>query len=280
MKLTELTSDPPKFLIYGGFGTGKTAFTETLGKDLKILDLDLGAKTGLRLVDKWQSTRMEVDVEPFKEPDSLSTQAWTNFKTRLIAISTSCMQKAFPFKCLAIDSLSAMGDAALKYILQNNGQKTPRIQDWGLAMSEVEQMLYIVRSLPLVVVVCAHDQSEEVDEQTQVKLSVIGRKLIPKVPAYFDEVYYAKVLQLSGGIRQFSLQTRSTPSIPARSRLSVPNPFSMDLGFKALLSSGGFDLETFKSPLENKPTTSVGAGTSAVSVVQKGPSSTPTTVSK
>lgn len=254
MKLSELEQKPPKVLEYGPFGGGKTAFLETLGKDLQLLDVDDGAITGLQGVkDPLTSKRQEIDVVQFLEKDPLQPSVFGDVKTKLLGVSAECARGTYKFKAIGLDSLTSLSDHCIRYVLRNQGKavgSSPVLQDWGMIILELKNLLIILRSLPLVVVLVAHDTSETVDNNVQKMISVNGRKLPEEIPTFFDEVLHFKVRDLGGGKKIYAIQTVSTSSVPARSRHGIADGFDTSRGMVEMFKTIGFDFEKFQSPFE------------------------------
>ena len=252
MKVSEMTEGlPPKILIYGPPGTGKTAFAMTAGASAQLLDLDKGWTTARSLKDAFTARRQEVDVLGFYEDDPKKALAFVRCKTKLMEIAELCYQGKYPFKVLVVDSLTALSEFALRFIMGNSGGiyypatgalRPPEIQHWGLAISEVSNFLLILRSLPIAVVLIAHSHRDQMVEaggnkQDIIEVAVFGKNLPSKVPAYFDEVLFSKVVEEGGGKRDFVLQTQPTSIVQARTRSQIPDRYSMRGGLPSLLET-------------------------------------------
>lgn len=248
MKLSEIPPKPPKFLFYGPFGGGKTAFAETLGKDLQLLDVDQGAITGLRFQDFHTSLRKEIDVIPFPNPGL----AFTDLQSKLISIINDCNNGTYPFKAVCLDSLTSLSDVCRRQVMRNSGKTEMNIGLWGISIDQMESIVLNLRSLPIVVILVAHETSELVDNSVQKQISIYGKNLPNKIPTYFDEVLYFASRDLGGGKSAYTIQSKSSPSIPVRTRHGVSDGFQTSLGMKELLSQIGFNFDKFLSPLEAK----------------------------
>ncbi len=259
MKLSEMKPKKRKILIYGKAGVGKTALLMTLGERLQMLDLDDGVYTGVKLEDEWKSERMKVDILQCLETKHDKATAFAAAKDALIKIANKCnaspcqqatppgtklidMPKlpdtgAYDYDYLGIDTYTGLADAAVRYVLSNSGilGKAPKIQHWGLAFIELEGFLTILRSLPLTVFLICHEQTSIVDEETKVELATPGQKLQAKIPRYFDEIWYMKVMHKAQNKRARVLQTQPTPSILARTRSSLEDGLDTCIGMKAIL---------------------------------------------
>lgn len=94
--------------------------------------------------------------------------------------------------CVALDSLSGIGIMSMKLV---GGDKPIFDQgEWGIAMGRVESIVTLLNfSCPCHVIVNAHEEREpnEITGGQDIMVSVPGKKLAPKVPRYFDDVFYA-----------------------------------------------------------------------------------------
>lgn len=245
-KLKDLKRTPPKILLYGVAGTGKTAFALTGGSLVEVMDFDQGLTTGLTLDDDFKSARGEVEVSSFLDTKPSVATAFSTAKAHLLKIANLANAGKYEPKILVIDSLTSMADAALRYILANSTAVKVEIQHWGLAFTEIENFLNVARSMPVVLVLIAHVMSVEVDEQVKEQIDIPGKKLPNKVTRYFDEIWYAKVRNLPQNKRDYLLQTKPTSSILCRSRNGIEDGLSMNLGLIKILEKMGysFDKET------------------------------------
>lgn len=242
-KLSEVKIKPPKILLYGDVGTGKTAFTLTLGDRLQVLDMDEGTLTGVTLDDKFRSRRLEVDVVSCPDPDPNKATAFGCGKAHVLKVANQAVRKAYPYDAFAIDSLTALADHAVRMVMVNSGMagKNPQIQHWGLAFNEIENILTVARSIPGVFILIAHAMNIEIDGNTKKEIAIPGKSLPNKIARYFDEIWFAKVQNKAGGKQAFTIQTKSTASIVARSRLNIPDGIDMSLGLEEILKQGGYE---------------------------------------
>lgn len=247
MKLTEAVKQtPPKILLFGQAGTWKSTFSTTWGSKSQVLDLDKGLKSALMVKDKWTEERHKIDVVPCYSINPTSPSAFETAKRAIFKISQDCAINVYPFKILIIDSLTALGEESLRMILRNGGKidasgKILEItqREWGLAINELENLLTVLRSLPIVVIVIAHELVQDVDQVTRIKAWALGSKLPDKLPTYFDEVWYARVTG-QGDQAKGILQTRATSNVLARSRGCLKDMWEMNQGLEATLKEIGY----------------------------------------
>jgi len=62
MKLSDIKTKPPKILLIGNYGSGKTCFATTGGKYVQVIDLDEGLISAKTLKDNFTETRSEIDI--------------------------------------------------------------------------------------------------------------------------------------------------------------------------------------------------------------------------
>jgi hypothetical protein len=249
--LKDIQLKAPKILIYGAFGTGKTALAMTLGKRLQLLDFDDGVVTGAGIHDKFLEARMSVDIKQFLETEPGRALAFIKGKAAILDIVNQCNKKTYPFQALCLDSLTTMFEAAMRYILGSSGKLSsidrpvipPEIQHWGLAFNEITQVLLYLRTLPIPVVLIAHQQKDMVDGQSMVEVAIPGKNMPDKIPGYFDEVWYMKS-QTIGKNTSYVVQTLSTTNTRARTRYGIPDNTDVSIGLEALLNKMGYRFPT------------------------------------
>jgi len=244
MKLSEIPSTPPKILLYGPLGSGKTGLALSGGKKVQLIDLDMGVKTGLTLKDDWAKARMEADVIPCYEDNPSRAYAYLKFKGYLEAIAQECTKGTYPFKVLAIDSLTNWHEFCMRSILANSGQlgKPPQLQHWGLRDVEFLNTLILLKSLPICVIVTAHQAYTEVDSETVINPDLPGKRLPNNMWSKFDEVLYMKPRLMPQGKILFAVRNTSTSGITVRTRSNFPDNFNASSGLAALLKLIGYEI--------------------------------------
>lgn len=255
MKLEELKLGPPRVLMYGEVGSGKTAFALTVGERGFVCDFDNGLRSGLSIKDKFSEARRKVEVRQFLEenPETKAT-AWLAFKSFVRSLPQAIAEKRFTQKVLVIDSLTVMMDCALRFVLANHGGslgRAPQIQEWGLSYTEVKNVLAALMALPLAIVLIAHDQfktyrvygeGSDTEDLLRISLAVTGKNTDKELFRFFDEIWYCRGVPIEKGGTRFVFQTNPTGSITARSRSSLPPVVDMSLGLPEVFKLMGFNL--------------------------------------
>jgi hypothetical protein len=252
MKLSEAQVPTPKILLYGPPGGGKTVLASSLGEGCCYLDLDLNISSAKTTVDPLREERLKIDWFPYVDENPLKPARWGRFKSKVLELLNAAEQKKLQYKSVVIDSLTSAGDASLKNVLFSSGMiasdgslKTksggPELSHWGLAMTELETILIWLKSMPIPVVVVAHQEMKALSEnQNVIELSVIGSKLAPKVPGYFNEVWYLSPKVESGGKISYNIRTKHTGQILARSTSNLPEIVDAKQGMWKIFETMGY----------------------------------------
>ena len=255
MKLSEIDLRPPKILLMGQYGTGKTALACTLGEYCQVLDLDEGLLTCLTFEDKFQETRSKIDIVPCYETKTFTPNAFHNVAQTVADIHSQCKKGTYPFKALVIDGLTNLTNFAMDYVLYNSGMikpdysnssnfsakgkllTAPGVHHWGARDALLQRFLMYLKALPIVVVLIAHTMITTLDDVSIITLACKGQKFPPEVPGNFSEVWRTYVRA-----KKFVIQTKSTPIFPARTRANLETDIEQDLGMIEILKKCGYDI--------------------------------------
>lgn len=272
------TDKVTKLLLMGDSGAGKTGSLASLaseGFNIRMLDLEAGAPILKSVISSEKSIYKKESAqrfsiltltETFKEANGrlIPTSAkvwpntvkflgnWTDGELKLGSILTWGENDV-----LVIDSLTALGTAAMNYHLSQNGRlgSIPAGNEWrrdiGMAQQMVENLLAMLAdgNVKCNVIVISH--VTYVDEQNPMQPTMpgesavrigfpssIGKALSPKIPRYFNSVLLART---DIGNKRF-IFTKPQGQIPAKSQapLQVKDKYPLETGlaeyFKAVRS--------------------------------------------
>lgn len=246
MKLSEIQSVPPKILLWGLAGSGKTCLTTTLGDQLELINCDPNIRSAVMFSDGFSGQRKAVEIIANAAADK-PEYGFTRIKNRVYDIHSEISKGSYKQKVVCLDSLTSLGELAMKGVMGNAGKLNdikklpiPTMPEWGLGIGEVENILALLVSLPIAVVIIAHQLRVEIDENTKMIPWALGSKLPDKLPRMFTEIWYSKVSRTANGDK-FFVQPKSTSSILARSTcLTEDQPHEQ--GMKSLLEKVGYKL--------------------------------------
>jgi hypothetical protein len=265
-KLSEiqLTLPPPKILLWGEAGCGKTALAATFGDGMQFIALENRLPVCYNLNDNWKSNRMSVDLFDAIEPDPIGGAiTFPRVKQRLLEMVNQGSAKKLtfadgkPVKAVGVDTLTTLVEAAKRYVLYNVGKlgkgmiKSNEPKDalknnlsqgeWGLIITEVEQCLQLIRSLSVPVILLAHKQNVLTETgSTRYEIDVPTKSLPTTVPRMFDEIWYMETAFAAGGVIQYRIRTKNSPLFVARSNANLPDNLDTSIGMKGILDKMGY----------------------------------------
>ena len=254
---------PPTILIYGMYGTGKTALASTLS-GAYIFDFNRGLRTAATLKDKFFDVRQQVTFDIYRDDNPLKPTRYAMAKRKLVLIVNSCAQGKIPFEvttddgkahlcdAVVVDDLTSLVMAAQLELQKAKGDPMAimEIRDWMLLENEVTRFLLMLQSLGVVVIVLAHTNTdEERKERNPLETNITA--IFPfsatkkhgktKLPIHFDEIWYADTRQAGGGKVNYRVTGKPTNVIMARTRSSFDMVVHNDIGMVGLLKMIGFD---------------------------------------
>lgn len=104
---------------------------------------------------------------------------------------------AFPStRAFVLDSLSGLNTMAMNLVAGHKPFKA--IGDWGAAMDQIERIinkLAVATQCPLVVTAHPERESDEITGASFVMVSTLGKKLAPRLPRNFSDVIFTKRTQ-------------------------------------------------------------------------------------
>jgi len=235
-------------LCYGMSGTGKTEFAATFPKPVLFIDTDNGVttlKTSPRLKDKDKMQIVRV-VDSAADSRIRRPIGALTVTTVLNYLRDEGEYDGVKPATVVVDSLTTTAEYILTDVLYRNNHagQQPTIVDWGSQMRDVKNLITTGIGLPLNFVCIAHSQfmKDELTGRTWC-LPLITGKLAHSLSLYFDEVYFAEAKKV-GTNHVYTLLTKSTPLIQAKSRLDLPtnietNYTSIEKAVGPLLKKGG-----------------------------------------
>ena len=168
--------------------------------------------------------RLCVEVEQFLAPDPLTASAFMKFRQALIKVSNQCNKGTFPYDAYVVDSLTSIAMASQRMVMVNSSKvgQNPQIQHWGALLNEILNVVTLIRSLPIIVFVLAHETVFTSDDEKIVQIAISGHKLPGQITRLFNEIWYLRCKPLGGGGQELYIQTVPTSSITCRSGRGLP----------------------------------------------------------
>lgn len=201
--------------------------------------------TGKTLKDAFSQQRLEVDVVTgLIENDPTKGNAYRKSQIHLNSVVKACKNGTYPYRALCIDSMTSFADATMRQIQGASSHigQNPQKQEWGLSFNLIENFVTLMKSLPLCVILTAHQHTFEVDEKTKQEVAIPGRKLPGKICSWFDEIWRMDIKRGQGDSTSHVIQTKSTPSTLARSRFNLPDPIPASRGLTQILKDINYDI--------------------------------------
>lgn len=242
---------PIKMLVMGDTGSGKTGALASLaneGYKLHILDLDNGLDILASTVKKENLGNVEFETITEKRKlvngKMLPASGQATTFTRALKVLTDWSGKYTSLNdVLVIDSLTFLSDAALEHVQSGAGHlgKNPEIQEWGLAMQLIEDILQLLFSTDVQcnVIINSHIKYLQ-DEGTGIvkaQINTLGSKLPPKVGRYFNHMIWAGMV---GPKRVFKTKASSVMGLKSPNPEKVLEQYPIESGladyFKAVKS--------------------------------------------
>lgn len=264
MKLSDTKPAPPKILIWGYSGCGKTALSYTFGERARVFDFDRGWEVGRSLVDPFTEARRSVDIagpvdkagQPlgYIDTDPMVPRASLIFKQDLMNAARKILEGTYDKEVLIIDNLTTLFDCSMRYAKATGSAKSGnKAMDadigklyYGLCFTDVLNMCQLIKSIPITVVVIAHAMPLYVaDPQGNqfldgVKINIAGKGMPEKVNAYFDEVWYMLSQDEGGGKWKRKIQTQPDTKKSCKTRYQVLNMTDTSIGLPKILEGVGF----------------------------------------
>jgi len=231
---SEITGNKPTgFLFYGGSGSGKTelaasfnahdprvnweaAWEEKVGK-VMMMDYDDGMLTVRGAPNITYHTFTEDRGRPTIYNDLIRMKPKIEELSRSGEIHT-----------LVHDSLTTLTEACMNQVLYSTGHVglQPTFPEWGTQMRYIQDIIIWSLSLPVNVIMTAHEQIQKDDTTGRVWcLPLVTGKLAQRISLYFDEVYHLE--SGTGKDARFQMLTRPDRIYTAKSRIGYKEAYQV-----------------------------------------------------
>lgn len=226
MRLDKLISnDPPRCLIYGPTGAGKSTLAGLMAlhaqfSPIYVADWDLRIASLRRKLPSsvWQN----IEAEPYRDVN-VQGEAFTKLQAKLERLP------AEGFKAFVNDSLTFCTRAVMARVLMLDGNKpptfTPQLQHYMQQISMVEEFVSRACSKNMAVLMTCHEdtQRDEILGRLYKAVDLTG-KSANRIPGYFNEFWHCEVLQTTTKEPQYCVRTRSDMVYAARTSFKTLDP--------------------------------------------------------
>ena len=214
MQIAEASQAGYKFLIFGGYGTGKTHFASTLPKPIYLFDSDKGAATIANRIrnEGIDPTKIKIDFDKYWDGPYISKKkttfvqslmstihpapgAYLKWEDKLGEFIELAQAGNFPYRTVIYDSLTTLSIIYMNYIMHVNGDQgrmfgVANLNDMGnfiRKMPELLGMMHMLSDYGVHTVTTAH---------VQLKENIRGLKKDPKDKEAKDQLEYMGTYRL------------------------------------------------------------------------------------
>ena len=230
-------------LIMGDSGTGKTYGLRTARLPVLIHSFDPGGTISLR--DEIDAGKVIADTR-FELEDPRNPSSFRLWEKAIGDLRNKSMFEHIG--TYVIDSITNWTDSIMNQLVKEKGRSggKPSMEDYLMQAIAIKSWIQIITTLPCDCIVIGHLQIEK-DETTGKMISSLlmtGKKLPPRLPLLFDEVYVTITKPTPKGVDYFYL-TRNDNFLKARSRLSKGGLLDMyeNQDIKGILKKVGYNYE-------------------------------------
>jgi hypothetical protein len=243
MKAKDLKDTPPNICIVGTAGCGKTALVSQAGNDCYMLSFDPnGMRTARNLQDDFSKFRQAIEFDDFVDADPFKPDGFMRAKRKINELVDK------PPRAVVVDSLTGLCSTIMRFVMKTNKQNafaTPEIQHWGFMINELEQVLAVLRSIPCMSLMTAHDSFATGKDNSLVHtiMSITQNHGRNKISWMFDEVLYMRTRPAGSGRYKYTVSTQGD-GLPVRTRSGLFTDVDVTtIGLQGLLERVGYDYE-------------------------------------
>lgn len=266
MKPTDILTEQvgPTICVYGPPMSAKTTLVSQASGGY-LMDYDNGMLSAALVKDRFSPLRHQIEFDRYLDKKASNPIAFMKGKEKIINIANLVWKGKFDYDALIIDSLTGLCRACERMILHNTGHVRLSQPDWGMVVSELEQILNLLSTLPILVLVTAHEDVYQVGETTKIRPYASGQKIPNILPAFFDEIWHAQARPVGPDKFQYTIVGRGTNVRTARTRSGMVKPMvhasepslETDLGLKGLLKKMGHEYGKRKEEIKTSEVTTV-----------------------
>lgn len=222
-------------LFVGAPGSGKTVAEASFHSagPMYIFDLD-GRIAPIKKM--FPDADIEYDTyDPFE---------FEKFSDKLDVLLTKKNDANFPYKTVAIDSLTALARMAILYSLSFKGLgkgktkgelQLPDVEEYSAEAHALFRCVSILRTFPCHFILCAHftnlSWKDPVTKEEKVVRQVItgGKKIGAEVPSWFDETYFFEARPALEGGTEYLVYTTPKYEMTFKTALVLPDKFNITI---------------------------------------------------
>ena len=252
--LKELNS-PPKILLHGDCGNGKTGLISQLSNGY-LMDLDGGMLTALNLKDKFTKYRQNIEFDTFKDKSFKNPQGWNTFYSKLLGIAEAVNKGTWKYDALAIDSMTGIAQIIRHHVMfakEGNALAEPKMQHWGSMVNFMEAVCSVIMTIKVPVIITAHDCTVYTEDGAEYKVLSMTKNHGEKIPWMFDEVWLSQIKK-KGAKRTFTISGIGSPSRIAKTKMNLGKDVDhTEIGLPGIFELLGYEYDfekAWKTPVE------------------------------
>lgn len=185
--------------------------------------------------------------------DTFNPYEYEKFHEKLNFFLDQISSSSFPFKTVAIDSLTALARLSTNYSksfrkgkgLGKGPIQISEYEDYNTEASAIAYMLSVLRSLPCHTILTAH-VIEAANAANPLRLLTGGKAIAAETPSYFDEVYSFHAEQELTGEVLYKAYTIPRNGLPGKTALNLPKSFDHTNGSFYKLLKAHLEIEGIK----------------------------------